>query len=153
MVPQRPVARPLQSRGDVAGGLELVDGIQLGELSYPPLTAEIGLRRGSLLSEAGRHAEALTELTAALHTALASGHDIPAATIATRRDFVRAARLQQAHEVLGDAPIVDGLVDGMPARTILACASRWGATSGVDLLTGLAATLRAELAHRTKGAA
>ena len=96
--------------GQFTRGLELVEGIQLGELSYPPLTAEIGLRHGSLLSEAGRHAAALTELTAALHTALASGHDLPAATIATRRDFVRAARLQQSHEVLDDAPIVDGLV-------------------------------------------
>ncbi|MBK7828726.1 MAG: protein kinase [Nannocystis sp.] len=96
--------------GQFARGLELVDGIVPGELDYPPLRAEIGLRRGSLLSEAGRHGEALSELTAALSVAIASGHDLAAATIATRRDFVRAARLQQGHEVLADAPIVDGLV-------------------------------------------
>ena len=96
--------------GQFNRGLELVGSIDLGELSYPPLSAEIGLRRGSLLSEAGRHAEALAELTSALHTALASGHDIVAAAVATRRDFVRAARLQQSREVLEDAPLVDGLV-------------------------------------------
>ncbi|MCY0994532.1 tetratricopeptide repeat protein [Nannocystis sp. ILAH1] len=96
--------------GQFNQGLALVDGIELGDLAYPPLVAEIGLRRGSLLSEAGRHTEALDLLTGALQTALASGHDVVAAALATRRDFVRAARLQQSREVLSDAPLIDGLV-------------------------------------------
>ncbi len=96
--------------GQFTRGLEVLHSIELGDLHYPPLTAEIGLRRGSLQSEAGHHAEALAELTTALQAALASGHDTIAATIATRRDFVRAARLQQSREVLEDAPLVDGLV-------------------------------------------
>jgi len=96
--------------GQFAEGLALVDGLDLGDIDYPPLDAEVGLRRGSLLSEVGRHPEALRELTEALQTALASRHDVIAATIATRRDFVRAARLQQSREVLGDGPLIDGLV-------------------------------------------
>ncbi|WAS91289.1 serine/threonine-protein kinase [Nannocystis punicea] len=96
--------------GQFTRGLALVEGLELGELAYSPLVAEIGLRRGSLLSEAGRHPEALRELTEALQVALASGHDVVAAAIATRRDFVRAARLQQSREVLTDAPLIDGLV-------------------------------------------
>ncbi|WP_170136385.1 protein kinase domain-containing protein [Nannocystis exedens] len=96
--------------GQFNQGLALVEGLELGDLAYPPLVAEIGLRRGSLLSEAGRHTEALQELTQALQVALASGHDGVAAALATRRDFVRAARLQQSREVLNDAPLIDGLV-------------------------------------------
>ncbi|MDC0718939.1 serine/threonine-protein kinase [Nannocystis bainbridge] len=96
--------------GQITEGLKLVEGLELGGLDYPPLVAEIGLRHGSLLSEAGRHSDALRELTSALQTALACGHDVVAATIATRRDFVRAGRLQQSHEVLADAPLIDGLV-------------------------------------------
>ena len=96
--------------GQFTRGLELVDSLDLGGLTYPPLQAEIGLRRGSLLSEAGRHAEANNELTDALRIAVASGHDVVAAGIATRRDFVRAARLQQGRDVLDDAPLVDGLI-------------------------------------------
>ncbi|HEY0135268.1 MAG TPA: tetratricopeptide repeat protein, partial [Nannocystis sp.] len=96
--------------GQFARGLELVDGIDLRGLDYPPLQAEVGRRRGSLLSEAGRHPEAITELTDALRIAMASGHDLEAAAIATRRDFVRAARLGQGREVLDDAPLVEGLV-------------------------------------------
>ena len=96
--------------GQFARGLELVLGIELEGVSYPPLQAEVGLRHGSLLSEAGRHSEAITELTEALRVAIASGHDLAAAAIATRRDFVRAARLAQAREVLDDAPVVEGLV-------------------------------------------
>ncbi len=96
--------------GQFSRGLELIDGIDLTGLDYPPLKAEIGLRHGSLLSEAGRHPEAVAELTDALRIAVASKHDLAAAAIATRRDFVRAARLAQGREVLDDAPLVDGLV-------------------------------------------
>ncbi len=96
--------------GQFARGLELVASIELAGINYPPLQAEVGLRNGSLLSEAGRHPEAITALTEALRVAIASGHDLAAAAIATRRDFVRAARLAQAREVLDDAPVVEGLV-------------------------------------------
>ncbi len=99
-----------ESAGQFARGLELVDGIDLKGLTYPPLQAEVGLRHGSLLSEAGRHPDAITELTEALRVAIASGHDLAAAAIATRRDFIRAARLGQGREVLDDAPLVEGLV-------------------------------------------
>jgi len=99
--------------GQFARGLELLAGIDLHGLDHPPALAELGLRRGSLLSEAGRHLEAEVALTGALRLALASGHDVAAAQIATRRDFVRVARLQRAQDVLLDAPIVDGLVARM----------------------------------------
>jgi serine/threonine protein kinase/tetratricopeptide (TPR) repeat protein len=96
--------------GHFARGLELLADIDLDGLDHPPVLAELGLRRGSLLSEAGRHPEAHAALTDALTDALASGHDVAAAMIATRRDFVRVARLQRAHDVLLDAPIVEGLI-------------------------------------------
>ncbi len=99
--------------GHFARGLELLDRVDLKSFDHPPVLAELGLRRGSLLSEAGRHHEAQDVLTEALRVALASGHDVAAATIATRRDFVRVARLQRAHDVLLDAPIVEGLVARM----------------------------------------
>ena len=96
--------------GQFTRGLELVEGLDLDNLSYAPLLAEVGLRRGSLLSEAGRHIEAIAQLTEALRIAIASGHEIVAAAIATRRDFIRAARLQHGREVLDDAPLIEGLV-------------------------------------------
>lgn len=100
---------------------------------------------GTLAALAARGlADAAIRLSAAVTPLLG------ATTAASRHYIVAAASGRFAEHV---HQLVDGLVDGMPARTILACASRWGATSGVDLLTGLAATLRAELAHRTKGAA
>ncbi len=99
--------------GQFTHGLELLDGVDLTGLDHPPALAELGLRRGSLLSEAGQHHEAEAALTGALRLALASGHDVAAATIATRRDFVRVARLQRAQDVLLDAPIVEGLVSRM----------------------------------------
>jgi tetratricopeptide (TPR) repeat protein/predicted Ser/Thr protein kinase len=103
--------------GQVARGLALVDTIPGGELPYAPLQAELGLRRGSLLSEAGRHHEADAALTAALTTALAAGHDPVAAAIATRRGFVRAARLQRPGDVLAEAPVVEGLVERVGASS------------------------------------
>jgi len=91
-------------------GLERLADLDLRGLDHPPALAELGLRRGSLLSEAGHHQEAELALTEALRLALSSGHEVAAATIATRRDFVRAARLQRAHDVLLDAPLVEGLI-------------------------------------------
>ncbi len=104
-------AQAHESAGQATRGLELVEALDLAGLDYKPALAEVALRRGSLLSEVGRHPEADAELTRGLGPALASGHDIVAATIATRRDFVRAARLQHAREVLAEAPAVAGLVE------------------------------------------
>ncbi|MEZ4450665.1 MAG: serine/threonine-protein kinase [Nannocystaceae bacterium] len=96
--------------GRFTRGLEVIDAIDVDGLDYPPLDAELGLRAGSLLSEAGHHARSYDRLTGALSVAIASGHDQVAAAIATRRDFVRVARLAQAREVLEGAPLVEGLV-------------------------------------------
>ena len=104
-------AQAHESAGQASRGLELVDGLDLADLAYKPVLAEVALRRGSLLSEVGRHQEADAELTRGLSLALASGHDIIAATIATRRDFVRSARLQHGRDVLADAPVVAGMVE------------------------------------------
>src|SRR5690606_34073370 len=70
--------------GRVGRGLEVIESIDLEGLDYPPLAAELGLREGSLLSEAGHHALAFERLTEALSVAIASGHDQVAAAIATR---------------------------------------------------------------------
>ncbi|MBL9101544.1 MAG: serine/threonine protein kinase [Myxococcales bacterium] len=96
--------------GQYARGLELVDRVAAQTIAFPPLQAELGLRRGSLLSEAGRHQEADDVLTAALTTSLSAGHAPVSAALITRRAFVRAARLQRAGDVLTEAPIADGLV-------------------------------------------
>ncbi len=101
--------------GQFARGLELIDSADVDDLDHLPALAELGLRRGSLLSEAGRHTEAEAVLGEALRLALGSGHDVAAAAIATRRDFVRVARLQLAQHVLMDAATADGLIVRMEA--------------------------------------
>ncbi|RTL04497.1 MAG: tetratricopeptide repeat protein [Acidimicrobiia bacterium] len=103
-------AQAHESAGQSARGLELVRGLDLDGVDDGPVLAEVALRRGSLLSEAGQHQAADAELADGLRLALASDHDLMAASIATRRDFVRAARLQRAREVQGDAPITEGLI-------------------------------------------
>jgi tetratricopeptide (TPR) repeat protein/predicted Ser/Thr protein kinase len=108
-------AQAHESAGQSTRGLELVQGLDLVGVDGPVL-AEVALRRGSLLSEAGLHQAADIELTDGLRLALASGHDLMAASLATRRDFVRAARLQRAHEVLDDAPVTEGLIARVEAH-------------------------------------
>jgi len=103
-------AQAHESAGQSARGLELVQGLDLGGVDDGPVLAEVALRRGSLLSETGQHQRADLELLDGLRLALAAGHDLMAASIATRRDFVRAARLQRARDVLDDAPLTEGLV-------------------------------------------
>jgi tetratricopeptide (TPR) repeat protein/predicted Ser/Thr protein kinase len=103
-------AQAHESAGQSARGLELVLGLDLGDVDDGPALAEVALRRGSLLSETGQHQSADVELSDGLRLALASGHDLMAASIATRRDFVRAARLQRARDVLDDAPVTEGLI-------------------------------------------
>jgi len=103
-------AQAHESAGQSARGLELVRGLDLGGVDDGPVLAEVALRRGSLLSEAGQHQAADLELSDGLRLALGSGHDLMAASLATRRDFVRAARLQRAREVLDDAPVTEGLI-------------------------------------------
>jgi len=103
-------AQAHESAGQSARGLELVRGLDLADIDDEPVLAEVALRRGSLLSEAGQHQSADTELSEGLRLALASGHDLMAASIATRRDFVRAARLQRAREVLDHTPVTEGLL-------------------------------------------
>lgn len=95
------------------------------------------------LSALGR-ADAASRLSAAVTPLL----DM---TTSTSRHYLMAAQAGRFAEHVHQ--LVDGMAHRMPARTILAWAGQWGATSGVDVLTGLTATLRAELAHRTKGAA
>ena len=96
-------------------GLALLDSIAIAEIPHPPLLVEYTLRRGSLLSEAGRHDEADLALSDALRGALAVGHHVAAAAAATRREFIRAARLQRARDVLGEAPVVEGIVGRVAA--------------------------------------
>jgi len=103
-------AQAHESAGQSARGLDLVRGLDLDGIDDRPTLAEVALRRGSLLSEAGHHESADAELSDGLRLALASGHDLMAASIATRRDFVRAARLQRARDVLDDAPVTEGLI-------------------------------------------
>ncbi len=74
-----------------------------------------------------------------------------AETTTTSRHYLAAAASGRFAEHVHH--LLDGFVDGMPARTIIATASTWGASSGVDLLIGMTATLRADLAQSTKGAA
>ncbi len=103
-------AQAHESAGQSSRGLELVQGIDLTGVDDEPTLAEVALRRGSLLSEAGQHQRADLELSDGLRFALSSGHDLMAASIATRRDFVRAARLQRARDVLDSAPVTEGLI-------------------------------------------
>ncbi len=103
-------AQAHESAGQSAQGLALVRALDLDGVDDGPVLAEAALRRGSLLSEAGQHQAAETELADGLRLALASDHAVMAASIATRRDFVRAARLQRARDVQGDAPITEGLL-------------------------------------------
>ena len=103
--------------GQPQQGLDLVDLVEVNALDYLPLAAEAGLRRGSLLSEAGRHEEADAALTTALRNSLTAGHAPVSAAIITRRAFVRAARLDRPRDVLGEAPVVDGLVARLAATS------------------------------------
>ncbi|HEY0138066.1 MAG TPA: serine/threonine-protein kinase [Nannocystis sp.] len=103
-------AQAQELTGQFARGLAIVEAIDLTRVPHPPLLAEIGLRRASLMSELGQHQAADTTLMDALRHALASRHHLVAATIATRRDFIRAARLQRPGEVLEDGPLVEGMV-------------------------------------------
>ncbi|MBX3098698.1 MAG: DUF2877 domain-containing protein [Salinibacterium sp.] len=72
---------------------------------------------------------------------------LEATTTASRHYLVAAASgrfSEHVHE------LVDGFSAGRPADLIVEHATRWGATSGVDLLIGLTETLRADLAARTE---
>ncbi len=103
-------AQAQELTGQFARGLAVVTAIDLAAVPHPPLLAEIGLRRASLQSELGHHQAADAGLMEALRLALTSGHYLAAAAIATRRDFIRAARLQRPGEVLEDSALVEGLV-------------------------------------------
>lgn len=104
-------AHAYELAGQAARGLELLAAVAIAEIPHPPLSVEYKLRRGSLLSEAGRHEEADALLSDALRDALALGYDQAAAAVATRREFIRAARLQRARDVLVESTVTAGVVD------------------------------------------
>ncbi|MEQ1735088.1 MAG: DUF2877 domain-containing protein [Rhodoglobus sp.] len=70
-----------------------------------------------------------------------------AATTTTSRHYLAAAASGRFAEHVNE--LVAGFATGHAADQLVAHARRWGATSGVDLLIGLAATLRADLVART----
>ncbi len=75
-----------------------------------------------------------------------------AATTTSSRHYLAAAASGRFAEHVHT--LVAGFERGRPADLLLDDARRWGATSGVDLLTGLAATLQADLVGRyARGAA
>lgn len=71
-----------------------------------------------------------------------------AATTITSRHYLEAAASGRFAEHVHD--LVAGFETGRSAERILEHATRWGATSGVDLLIGMTATLRADLAARSE---
>lgn len=88
---------------------------------------------------------------AAFHLSEATEPLLAATTTASRHYLEAAASGRFSEHV---HTLVAGFVQGHDADRMLTEARRWGATSGVDLLTGLAATLQFELAtRRERGAA
>ncbi len=87
------------------------------------------------------HADAASQL------ARATAPLLQATTTTSRHYLVAAASGRFAEHV---HTLIDGFSAGHPADQMLAHAHRWGATSGVDLLIGITATLQVNLAAQTK---
>ena len=70
------------------------------------------------------------------------------ATTTTSRHYLAAAASGRFAEHVHN--LIDGFSAGHPADQLLAHAHRWGATSGIDLLIGMTATLRENFAAQTE---
>ncbi|PCC69885.1 Serine/threonine protein kinase [Nannocystis exedens] len=78
-------------------------------IDYPPLRGELMLREGSLQMEAGDFSAADASFGQALWTALAADDARTAAQAASKRMFLRAARMNQPAEALRDLELAQAL--------------------------------------------
>ncbi|WAS93543.1 serine/threonine-protein kinase [Nannocystis punicea] len=97
-------ATALENTGQFTAALSLARevGAAAEGLHFPPLTAEVALREGSLLMELARDAEAEAALTRAMREGLVHGLDAVAAEAVAKRIFVVGER-QGRREVALDA--------------------------------------------------
>ncbi|MFZ6181967.1 protein kinase domain-containing protein [Nannocystis pusilla] len=82
---------------------------EVAAIDYPPLRGELALRQGSLQMEAGDYPAADAAFGQALWTALAADDARTAAQAASKRMFVRAARMNQPAEALRDLELAQAL--------------------------------------------
>ncbi|MCY1011610.1 tetratricopeptide repeat protein [Nannocystis pusilla] len=128
-------AAALEGTGQYTEALQLARevGAAAEELRFPPLTAEAGLREGSLLLVMARDAEAEAALTRAMRFGLVHGLDAIAAEAVVKRIFV-VGELQGRREVALDAEALaealterardDGRLEGLLHNNLGAVYSR-----------------------------
>ena len=104
-------AKAQEDAGRYTAGLATIVPVleEAEKLEYPPLVAEAALRQGSLQMEAGEFTAADASFDRALWTAVAADHDAVAAQAASKRLFLRAARLGQPAEALREEPLAAAL--------------------------------------------
>ena len=103
--------KALEDTGRYAQGLTELGKI-VGEATgtgYRPLESEALVRQGSLLLEAGEYSQADEVLGRALWTAIAADHDVVAAQAASKRIFLRGARMPRIEEAKAELPLAQAL--------------------------------------------
>ena len=106
---------------------------ELAEVAYPPLRAEASLVQGRLAMDRGDFAVAAPTLSDAGVTALAAGMDAMAAEALARKLFVDAMLTPHPEYLLGDAPVIGGLVErlGEPPALAALLANNVGVVHGI----------------------